>query len=1008
MAISHVHSQAWKEIIAPAQFGTTDEQEFTILDNNRPVMATVQNGSGEPKIYIWDGMAWQQMPQIVAVPVTDIQIDHDGTNPIIGFFNTVTGKYEVYIWDDPNWNIIGDTGILQYHPGSIRMVKSANPTDIFLNYSELATQDAYMKKWDGFSWLFHGGSYDPAYAAISQVTPGSQGSKLWALNQDPGNSEIRLHSSDEFSPTWTYYTSSPVDMGPIFSDMATIQGQFPIVSYVSTNSPDDIVVRQPDGSFYTDYTPINVSGGFDELSCALDDGNVPYVYFRESLSTEGKVVKDDGGGSWITVGGQVHLNGTEGDLQLFAPSKKPYLKYKTDSNEPRLVVYNTPPSYGSDSGIQSVCQDDVGASVYSNITFNDSDHDSLYISAVSNTPGLITSGNIVVTRTNPYNPFSSVNDFKIDVTPQSGLTGSANIDLHVIDGIDTLTYPIVVVVNGLPTVGAGADQSVCEGTAVTLSGSGAVSYTWDNSVIDGSPFTPLVGSIVYTVTGTDANNCQNTDMATVTVNANPAFSYGHDDVTCNGLNDGTLNLNGLGASQSFDVYYDLGSTVGPLNLSSDTFGDLIVPSLGPGSYTNIQVVDANGCSFSVPGPEVIIEPSVLTSNPLSDQFICDGDNATLNGSGAGGSPTYSYNWDNSVVDGVPFSPSVGTVTYNLTITDANGCTALDNVDITVYALPVVDAGVDQTVCDGTPVTLNGSGASTYIWDNGVTDGSPFTPTVGSLVYTVTGTDGNSCQNTDIVTVTVNANPSFSVSTTNTTCFGINDGSLTLTGVPGGLNYDVYYDLGSTVGPLNLSASGGGDIIVTGLGAGSYTNITVIDASGCSGIHGGPEVITQPTAVGSNPISDQFICDGDAVTLNGSGTGGTPGYTYTWDNGVTDGVSFSPAVGTITYNLTITDANGCIGTDNTDITVYALPAVDAGVDQTVCENDQVTLSGSGAVSYTWDNGAMNGISFPALPGVTVYTVTGTDANSCQNTDMMTLTVNSLPTVDAGVDQTVCLG
>jgi hypothetical protein len=68
---------------------------------------------------------------------------------------------------------------------------------------------------------------------------------------------------------------------------------------------------------------------------------------------------------------------------------------------------------------------------------------------------------------------------------------------------------------------------------------------------------------------------------------------------------------------------------------------------------------------------------------------------------------------------------------------------------------------------------------------------------------------------------------------------------------------------------------------------------------------------------------------------------------------------------------------------------------------------VTLSGSGASSYAWDNGVTNGVAFS--PGsTTTYTVTGTDGNGCQNTDTVTITVNPLATVDAGANQTICAG
>jgi hypothetical protein len=228
--------------------------------------------------------------------------------------------------------------------------------------------------------------------------------------------------------------------------------------------------------------------------------------------------------------------------------------------------------------------------------------------------------------------------------------------------------------------------------------------------------------------------------------------------------------------------------------------------------------------------------------------------------------------------------------------------------VTVNALPSVSAGQNQAVCTGTAVTLSGSGASTYTWNNGVSNGVAFTP-AATQTYTVTGTDANGCSNTAQVTVNVNALPTVSA--------------------------------------------------------------------------------------GQN----QAVCSGDSITLNGQGAN-----TYTWNNGVSNGVAFTPAA-TQTYTVTGTDANGCSNTAQVTVTVNPLPTVSAGQNQAVCAGTAVTLSGSGASTYTWNNGVSNGVAF--TPAATqAYTVTGTDANGCSNTAQVTVTVNELPTVSAGPDTTVC--
>jgi hypothetical protein len=285
----------------------------------------------------------------------------------------------------------------------------------------------------------------------------------------------------------------------------------------------------------------------------------------------------------------------------------------------------------------------------------------------------------------------------------------------------------------------------------------------------------------------------------------------------------------------------------------------------------------------------------------SDFAVCSGSPATLSGSGA-----VSYSWDNSVTDNTPFTP-VSTMNYIVTGTDSIGCTNTDTVAVTVNSLPNVSAGVDLGVCSGSATTLSGSGASTYSWDNSVLDGVPFTP-AATMSYIVTGTDGNGCSNTDTVNVIVNSLP-------------------------------------------------------------------VVDAG-----------------------ADQGACNGAQVTLSGSGA-----VSYTWDNNVTDGVPFTVAF-TQDYIVTGTDANGCTDMDTVTVEAYHTPSVSGGPDLAVCAGSPVTLSGSGADMYSWDNSVVD--SVPFVPAVTtVYTVTGTDTNGCAATAAVTVTVNTVNVTTSVLNETI---
>jgi hypothetical protein len=134
-------------------------------------------------------------------------------------------------------------------------------------------------------------------------------------------------------------------------------------------------------------------------------------------------------------------------------------------------------------------------------------------------------------------------------------------------------------------------------------------------------------------------------------------------------------------------------------------------------------------------------------------------------------------------------------------------------------------------------------------------------------------------------------------------------------------------------------------------------------------------------------SSDSICPGSAITLSSSFNLGA---TFSWSNGVVEGSYFIPS-STNTYVLTETRLSGCLFKDSIEIVVYDLPNVTANTSASVvCYGDSVTLTGSGADTYTWDFNT-NGVSFPALSSST-YIVTGTDSNGCMASDSVTVIVN----------------
>jgi len=522
-----------------------------------------------------------------------------------------------------------------------------------------------------------------------------------------------------------------------------------------------------------------------------------------------------------------------------------------------------------------------------------------------------------------------------------------------------------ITVKPKPTVTATpASTAVCSGASTTLNGGGASTYTWTGGVTNGTSFTPG-SSGSYTVSGTAANGCTNTAVASVTVNTLPPVVAGTSTTTvCSGS---PLTLNGSGAT----TY-----TWQPGNLANGA-------SVSPTGNTTYSVTgtDANGCSKTA---TVAITVNALpnVSGASTPPAVCAGHTLTLNGSGA-----TTYTWTGGASNGVAFTPA-SSGTYTVTGTGANGCTKASTVAVVVNALPTVNANSSSnSVCPGGQVTLTGAGASTYTWTSSlgasVSNGVAFTP-ASTASYTVVGTDANGCVNSAITSVTVA--PTITVTaqaSAPAVCAGSN---LTLTGN------------GASTYTWTGGVSNGVPFVPTG--SGTYT---VTGASGsCSGSATIAIAVNPLPTVGASATATT-LCSGANTTLNGSGA-----TTYSWTGGAVNGVAFAPTV-SATYTVTGTDANTCTNTATISVVVNPLPNVMANASATaICSGSQLTLTGSGATTYTWNGGISNGT--PITPtGTATYTVIGTDANTCSKAATVTVVVNALPAVGANATNTmVCTG
>lgn len=272
----------------------------------------------------------------------------------------------------------------------------------------------------------------------------------------------------------------------------------------------------------------------------------------------------------------------------------------------------------------------------------------------------------------------------------------------------------------------------------------------------------------------------------------------------------------------------------------------------------------------------------IVSNAGQDMTVCKGDTITLSGSGTGGN---TYNWNMGITNNNPFVINT-TTTYTYTAVGPYGCTAYDQVVVTVNQ-PQVNAGANQTVCAGTAVTLSASGTTTPLWNNNVINGSPFIPD-STQTYTVNGTDANGCFGTDQVVVTVNT-PLINAGTDVTICSG---DSVTL--IATGAQSPVWNN--NVVNGVGFAPTSSTTFEVSGT-----------DLNGCSG--------TDQVLVTVNPTANTIL---NEVTLGSYTLNGT---TYAQSGVYTQILSSQNGCDSIiTLNLSISG----VGISENELTVFVYP------------------------------------------------------------------------------------
>lgn len=389
----------------------------------------------------------------------------------------------------------------------------------------------------------------------------------------------------------------------------------------------------------------------------------------------------------------------------------------------------------------------------------------------------------------------------------------------------------------------------------------------------------------------------------------------------------TVNANNVGCTATGVA---LGTPTTIDNCGGETFTN-DAPATFPNGTTTVTwtVTDAAGNQST--DTQIVTVTTDLAGSITETPADCNG-NAT--GSAdltvSGGTSAYTFLWDDASASTTEDLTGLAAGTYNVDITDANGCTAMASITVTEPAAIsiAVDGSTDPTGCgvaDGTAsVTVTGgtvSGAYTYSWSDGGSYTSsvedPIDMPAGTIQLTVT--DDNGCMETTTVSLSDPNGPTIAVDSASSTLVLACNGDMT-----GDIQIDVTLNGGATSATYlwdDMSATTTEDL--TGVGAGTYS-VTVTDDNSC--VSSTSVTITEPTALsGSGTSTDELVGMDGTIDLNV--TGGTAPYTFSWTgpNGFTSTDEDPTGLEAGTYDVNITDDNGCTTTVQvivgTQVSVY---------------------------------------------------------------------------------------
>ncbi|MBI3240395.1 MAG: gliding motility-associated C-terminal domain-containing protein [Flavobacteriia bacterium] len=483
-----------------------------------------------------------------------------------------------------------------------------------------------------------------------------------------------------------------------------------------------------------------------------------------------------------------------------------------------------------------------------------------------------------------------------------------------------------------------------------------------------NPAGNMIGASCVTVTGTFCAQGGedrivignfNTDAGTQINGSSPSNYMYIDDVALFELCNPTLDLTassqtiacGGNSTLTVNSTFPAGTTYTWLAPVGNTLTGLGPHNVTPGTTETYTIAASytNSCGLQTDTSsiEITVGPCGIGAT-LYDTILCAGNCHNLQAYNLqGGTAPYSIQWtdDAGTILGNTEGPILvcpnATSTYYFSVTDAVGSTFSDSLIFQVNTYPIVNAGYDTLICATATAQLSATTNSGI--DQWLTLGFGSSFQVSPLVSTnyIYQADNNGCVSSDTVLITVNQPAQIAVQSTNITCFGASDGTMTVVATG---NAPFSYNWYTTPGSNSPT--------ISGLPA-SWEWVEVTDANGCISIDSA--LIIQPTALQLSVSGDSVLCLGESTSFTASTTGGTPNYTYNWNNGSGNGTNYSitPTTSGI-LTVSVTDINGCTTNETVNIQVNPLPVASftAGIQLCAGADTIIHNTSAGATNVQW--------------------------------------------------------